>query len=71
MSSPGAASWMTTGGSRGHAIIVRRLAAVLEKRLDGNRWTVLTCDFGVDLGRSNGSLSRRSGLTLRAVGSRT
>jgi Uma2 family endonuclease len=43
---------MMTGGSRGHAIIVRRLAAALEKRLDGNRWTVLTSDFGVDLGRS-------------------
>jgi Uma2 family endonuclease len=41
---------MMTGGSRGHAIIVRRLATALEKRLDGNRWTVLTSDFGVDLG---------------------
>jgi Uma2 family endonuclease len=43
---------MMTGGTRGHAIIVRRLAAALEKRLDGNRWTVLTSDFGVDLGCS-------------------
>jgi Uma2 family endonuclease len=43
---------MMTGGSRGHAIVVRRLAAALEKRLDGNRWTVLTSDFGVDLGPS-------------------
>jgi Uma2 family endonuclease len=43
---------MITGGSRGHAILVRRLAAALEKRLDGNRWTVLTSDFGVDLGPS-------------------
>src|SRR5712672_3956871 len=43
---------MMTGGSRGHAIIVRRLATALEKRLDGNRWTVLTSDFGVDLGPS-------------------
>lgn len=43
---------MMTGGSRGHAILVRRLAAALEKRLDGNRWTVLTSDFGVDLGPS-------------------
>jgi hypothetical protein len=41
---------MITGGSRGHAILVRRLAAAMEKRLDGNRWTVLTSDFGVDLG---------------------
>src|SRR5712664_4642177 len=43
---------MMTGGSRGHAIIVRRLAAALEKRLDGARWAVLTSDFGVDLGPS-------------------
>jgi Uma2 family endonuclease len=41
---------MMTGGSRGHGIITRRLAAALEKRLDPNRWTVLTSDFGVDLG---------------------
>jgi len=41
---------MMTGGSRGHAILVRRLAAALEKRLDSGRWTVLTSDFGVDLG---------------------
>jgi len=43
---------MTAGGSRGHAILVRRLAAALEKRLDSKRWTVLTSDFGVDLGPS-------------------
>src|SRR5215468_693676 len=43
---------MMTGGSRGHAILVRRLAAALEKRLDINRWTVLTSDFGVNLGPS-------------------
>jgi Uma2 family endonuclease len=41
---------MMTGGSRGHAIVMRRLANALEKRLDPNRWTVLTSDFGVDLG---------------------
>src|SRR5262249_53512701 len=41
---------MRTGGSRGHGIITRRLAAALEKRLDANRWTILTSDFGVDLG---------------------
>jgi Uma2 family endonuclease len=41
---------MMTGGSRGHAILVRRLAAALEKRLDAKHWTVLTSDFGVDLG---------------------
>ena len=43
---------MMTGGSRGHAILVRRLAAALEKRLDGNRWAVLTSDFAVDIGPS-------------------
>src|SRR5262249_4167886 len=43
---------MMTGGSRGHAILVRRLAAALEKRLDTKRWTVLTSDFGVDIGPS-------------------
>jgi len=43
---------MMTGGSRGHAFLVRRLAAALEKRLDSNRWTVLTSDFGVDVGPS-------------------
>lgn len=40
---------MLTRGSRGHGIVVRRLANALEKRLDGHRWTVLTSDFGVDL----------------------
>jgi|SRR4051794_38537091 Uma2 family endonuclease len=43
---------MMTGGSRGHGILVRRLAAALEKRLETTRWTVLTSDFGVDLGPS-------------------
>jgi len=41
---------MMTGGSRGHVIVMRRLATALERRLDSNRWTVLTSDFGVDLG---------------------
>jgi Uma2 family endonuclease len=41
---------MMTGGSRGHAIVTRRLANALEQRLDQSRWTVLTSDFGVDLG---------------------
>lgn len=43
---------MMTGGSRGHAIVVRRLANALERRLDGARWSVLTSDFGIDLGPS-------------------
>jgi Uma2 family endonuclease len=41
---------MMTGGSRGHGLITRRLATALEKRLDSSRWSVLTSDFGVDLG---------------------
>jgi Uma2 family endonuclease len=36
---------MMTGGSRAHALIVRRLANALERQLDGGRWTVLTSDF--------------------------
>jgi Uma2 family endonuclease len=36
---------MMTGGSRGHAVVVRRLANALEQRLDGAQWTVLTSDF--------------------------
>jgi Uma2 family endonuclease len=43
---------MKTGESRGHAIIVRQLARALEKRLDAGRWTVMTSDFGVDVGPS-------------------
>jgi Uma2 family endonuclease len=43
---------MMTGGSRGHGIITRRLATALEKRLDADRWAVLTSDFGVELGPS-------------------
>jgi Uma2 family endonuclease len=43
---------MMTCGSRGHAILVRRLASAMEKRLDSRRWTVLTSDFGVDVGPS-------------------
>jgi len=41
---------MMTGGSRGHSLIIRRLAAALERRLDGTRWSVLTSDFAIDLG---------------------
>ena len=41
---------MMPGGSRGHGIIVRRLANALEKRLDSHRWSVWTSDFGVDVG---------------------
>ncbi len=42
---------MMTGGSRGHGIITRRLATALERRLDAKQWSVLTSDFGVDLGQ--------------------
>lgn len=41
---------MMTGASRGHERVVRRLAAALERRLDADRWEVLTSNFAVDLG---------------------
>lgn len=41
---------MMTGGSRGHALIVRRLANALEKRIDSAQWVVLTSDFAADVG---------------------
>jgi len=41
---------MMTGGSRGHERVIRRLAAALERRLDANRWEVLTSNFAVELG---------------------
>ena len=36
---------MMTGGSRGHALVVRGLAKALDARLDATRWSVLTSDF--------------------------
>jgi Uma2 family endonuclease len=41
---------MMTGGSRAHAVIVRRFANAIERRLDAARWTVLTSDFAVKVG---------------------
>jgi Uma2 family endonuclease len=41
---------MMTGGTRGHALMIRRLAAALERRLDSTIWSTLTSDFGIDLG---------------------
>jgi Uma2 family endonuclease len=41
---------MMTGGSRAHALIVRRFANAVESRLDATRWTVLTSDFAVKVG---------------------
>jgi|SRR5579872_2558695 len=41
---------MMTGGSRAHALLVRRFAGALESRLDDARWTVLTSDFAVKVG---------------------
>jgi Uma2 family endonuclease len=38
------------GEPRAHSVILRRLANALEKRLDADRWAVLTSDFGVQLG---------------------
>jgi len=41
---------MMTGGSRAHALIVRRFANAVERRLDAARWVVLTSDFAVKVG---------------------
>jgi Uma2 family endonuclease len=41
---------MMTGGSRAHALIVRRFANALEHGLDAARWTILTSDFAVKVG---------------------
>jgi Uma2 family endonuclease len=41
---------MMTGGSRAHALIVRRFANAIDRRLDVARWTVLTSDFAVKVG---------------------
>jgi Uma2 family endonuclease len=41
---------MMTGGSRAHALIVRRFANALERRLDAARWAILTSDFAVKAG---------------------
>jgi Uma2 family endonuclease len=43
---------MMTGGTRGHVIILRRLARSLEERIDPEFGTVLTSDFGVDVGQA-------------------
>jgi Uma2 family endonuclease len=43
---------MMTGGSRAHALVVRRLAHLLEQQLDSAKWAVLTSDFGVEVGPS-------------------
>jgi Uma2 family endonuclease len=41
---------MMTGGSRGHALVVRELSKALDRRLDPARWTVLTSDFAASVG---------------------
>jgi Uma2 family endonuclease len=41
---------MMTGGSRAHAVIVRRFANAVERHLDAAQWTVLTSDFAVKVG---------------------
>ncbi|MGB9365346.1 MAG: Uma2 family endonuclease [Xanthobacteraceae bacterium] len=38
---------MMTGGWLGHALVVRGLAAALDRRLNGTRWIALTSDFAV------------------------
>ncbi len=42
---------MMTGGTRGHALVVRGLSKALDKRLDAARWSVLTSDFAASVGQ--------------------
>jgi len=42
---------MMTGGSRGHALVVRGLFKALDRRLDAARWSVLTSDFAASVGQ--------------------
>ena len=42
---------MMTGGSRGHALVVRGLAKALDTRLDAARWSALTSDFAASVGQ--------------------
>ena len=41
---------MMTGGSLGHALVVRGLSNLLDSRLAGTRWIALTSDFAVKIG---------------------
>jgi Uma2 family endonuclease len=41
---------MMTGGSFGHALVVRGLSKALDNRLAGTRWIVLTSDLAVRIG---------------------
>ena len=41
---------MMTGGTRGHALVVRGLSRALDNRLAATRWIVLTSDLGVRIG---------------------
>jgi Uma2 family endonuclease len=41
---------MMTGGSFGHALVVRGLSKALDVRLGGTRWIVLTSDLAVGIG---------------------
>ena len=41
---------MMTGGTKGHARVVHRVAAMLSRRLDPMRWSVTTADLGVEIG---------------------
>jgi Uma2 family endonuclease len=42
---------MMTGGSRAHAVIMRRLANALERQLNSAHWTVLISDFAARISR--------------------
>jgi len=41
---------MMTGGSVGHALVVRGLSNALDRRLAGTRWITLTSDLAVKIG---------------------
>ena len=41
---------MMAGGTKGHARIVQRVAAMLMRRLDPLRWSVTTADLAVEIG---------------------
>ena len=48
---------MMTGGSLGHALVVRGLFKALDSRLAGSRWITLTSDFAVRIDAEHCALS--------------
>ena len=56
---------MMTGGSVGHALVVRGLFKALDSRLAGTRWITLTSDLAV---RINPSTVRYPDVVVGAAG---